>query len=120
MSALPPLYTGWMEKALPGEIPGESKSTCDKCAMCVHADERPGSGGTLFFNPQVKCCSYLPELPNFLVGGVLIDKDPAFQKGRASVEARLEAKVEVTPFGMGQFPSYSLLYANADAFGRSV
>lgn len=119
MSALPPLYAGWMEKVLPGAIPGESKSTCDNCAMCAQSEEQLAGGG-LFFNPQAKCCTYLPDLYNFLVGGVLADEDPALDQGRASVEARIEAKIEVTPFGLGQSPSYSLLYSHAaDAFGIS-
>lgn len=118
MSSLPPLYADWMKEALPGPIPSESKATCEKCAMCDHSGE-PGHGA-LFFNPQAKCCTYLPELPNFLVGGILADEDPALAKGRASVEARLEAKIEVTPFGLGQPPSYNLLYTHAeDAFGQS-
>jgi len=120
MSVLPPLYGKWIENVLPGKIPSESKATCDQCAMCSHSDERQPGNDTLFFNPHAKCCTYLPELPNFLVGGVLIDEDPAPDEGRASVEARLEAKVEVTPLGLGQLPSYSLLYAHAaDAFGQS-
>lgn len=119
VSALPHLYAGWMDQVLPDKIPSESKATCDKCAMCAHGDERPGNSH-LFFNPAAKCCTYLPELYNFLVGGILTDEDPALSQGRASVEARLEAKLEVTPFGLGQFPSYTLLYTHAhDAFGQS-
>jgi hypothetical protein len=117
MAILPPLYAGWSEKILPGKIPSESKATCDQCAMCDHTQERPGSNA--FFDPHAKCCTYLPELPNFLVGGVLAD-DPAAVEGRASVEARLEAKIEVTPFGLGKSPVYSLLYDHAtEAFGRN-
>jgi hypothetical protein len=118
MSALPPLYASWMERALPGAIPSESKATCDKCAMCTRSDEP--SNGASFFNSETKCCTYLPELYNFLVGAVLADEDPAMEKGRASVEERLEAKLEVTPLGLGKSPSYNLLYEHSlDAFGLS-
>jgi hypothetical protein len=119
MSTLPPLYAGWMEKVLPGTIPSESRATCDKCAMCARSDERPGSDA-LFFDPHVKCCSYLPVLHNFLVGGILADEDPALSQGRASVEARLEARIEVTPLGLGRSAPYDLLYTHAkEAFGIS-
>jgi len=118
MSALPPLYARWMETALLGAIPRETKATCDKCAMCALSDE-PGNGAS-FFNPEAKCCTYLPELYNFLAGAVLADEDPATEKGRVSVEERLEAKLEVTPLGLGQLPSYNLLYDHSlHAFGQS-
>ena len=57
------------------------------------------------FNPNVKCCSYLPELWNFLVGGLLDDEhaDPA---GRASIEARIDSGAGVTPLCLGQTPTY--------------
>ncbi|HET9234949.1 MAG TPA: hypothetical protein VFP10_12480, partial [Candidatus Eisenbacteria bacterium] len=73
MSALPPLYAAWMEKILPGKIPSENNATCDNCAMCAPEDQTPQSSG-FFFDPHVKCCSYLPELYNFLVGGILADE----------------------------------------------
>lgn len=73
-----------------------------------------------FFDPQVKCCTYLPELPNFLVGRILADEDPALAVGRATVEKRLQAGVAVTPLGLDRTPFYDLLYQHADtAFGRS-
>jgi hypothetical protein len=117
MTALPPLYAGWAEKILPGTIPNESKATCDRCAMCDHTQERPGPSG--FFDPLAKCCTYLPELANFLAGGILAEA-PAGSEGRASLEARLEAKIEITPLAVGRSPVDSLLFEHAaDAFGRN-
>ena len=43
--------------------------------------------GDLQFEPSTKCCTFLPELPNFLVGAMLADTDPAAAEGRASVIA---------------------------------
>ena len=119
MSVLPPLYATWIGHVLPGAIPSESKATCDHCAMCQQPEDRPGQA-MLFFNSETKCCTYLPDLYNFLVGGILTDADPAFAAGRASVEARLDAQVAVTPLGLGAGRRFLLLYTQArSAFGQS-
>lgn len=75
-STLPPLYAAWMDQVLAGPIPEETQATCDNCAMCAKAGDPPASS-TLFFHPQVKCCTYLPRLPNFLVGRLLADDGAA-------------------------------------------
>jgi hypothetical protein len=76
--------------------------------MCQKPEDRPGQA-MLFFNAETKCCTYLPALYNFLVGSILTDKDPAFAVGRASVEARLDAQVEVTPLGLGMSRPFRVL-----------
>src|SRR6266496_960042 len=119
-SPLPPLYAAWMDDLFAAPIPSESDATCDECAMCVGSDDERETSGT-FFDPHVKCCSYVPELPNYLVGGVLSDISPASELGRASMAKRLGAGVAVTPLGIGQPPAFALIYerASASAFGQS-
>jgi hypothetical protein len=39
-----------------------------------------------YFFPFAKCCTSMPVLPNFLVGGILQDTDPAFAEGRMQFE----------------------------------
>jgi len=74
-----------------------------------------------FFNPETKCCSYVPQLPNYLVGRILSDDDPVFAAGRATVEARLRAGVAVTPLGLEQPPTFQLPYntSSSTLFGQS-
>jgi hypothetical protein len=109
-----------MDQLLSGPIPHETEATCDDCAM------RPPRGATSYdsdwyFNPETKCCTYVPVLPNFLVGRILDDADPAFADGRASVEARLRSGVAVTPLGIAQPPAFLLIYqqAGTSLFGMS-
>ena len=119
-SPLPALYAAWIDQLLAGPLPHESDATCDDCAMCVEDDfERTRSD--VFFNPQTKCCTYIPDLPNYLVGRILADHDPSFALGRATVEARLRAGIAVTPLGFGQPPSFQVLYGHSrdSLFGRS-
>ncbi|MBC7909926.1 MAG: hypothetical protein H7Y30_05470 [Pyrinomonadaceae bacterium] len=119
-TALPPLYAAWIDELLAGPIPRETDATCDDCAMLSDAGTEAESGET-FFNPETKCCAYVPELPNYLVGRMLADRDAAFAKGRATVVERLQAGVGVTPLGMEPPPIFSVLYGRSSAtlFGQS-
>jgi hypothetical protein len=116
---LPGLYAQWLTELLGGVIPRESRATCDACAMCAREGQESASA-SYFFDPVVRCCSYVPDLHNFLVGRILSDTDPAAQHGRATVEKRIADSVGVTPLGLKQPPVYALLYgSSSEAFGRS-
>ncbi len=118
-AGLPPLHARWVEALLGGSIPAERAATCDHCAMCDGSGEMAPDRAA-FFNPATKCCTYLPVLPNFLVGRILADQDPAAADGRATVEARMLAMVSVTPLGLGLPLTYGLFYDHGTrAFGRS-
>jgi hypothetical protein len=119
-SPLPPLYAKWFDELLGGEIPPETRATCHDCAMCESGDAHQQPGSQLF-NPQVKCCSYLPKLHNFLTGMILLDEDPGMARGRLSVEARMQAGLAVTPLGLEQNPRQKLVYDQIEmsAFGRA-
>ncbi len=114
---LPPLYHRWITGMLAGQIPRENLATCASCAMCV----TPSGGlpnSIYTFDPDLKCCVYLPILPNFLAGRILADAgNPA---GAETVRARIAAKIAVTPLGVARPPSYELLFRNsASTLGRS-
>src|SRR5260370_251866 len=96
--SLTQLYGAWMDQLLPGPIPEETEATCDKCVMCPSKGE-PQTPSPIRFNPRIKCCTYLPNLPNFLVGRILSSEDRSETKGRATVEARLTQGAAVTPLG---------------------
>src|SRR4051812_28924758 len=96
---LPPLFAEWTHDMLPGPLPEEPHATCGSCAM-LKKEGTPTERGDVFYSTQTKCCTYLPELKNFLVGRILGDADPAAARGRATVVARIGAGVGVTPFGL--------------------
>lgn len=116
-TVLPPMYAGWMDQLLGGQIPPETSATCSSCAMVV-SDRTTDDWG---FEPGLKCCTYLPNLWNFLVGRILLDDDSASAPGRASIEARIDCGVAVTPLGLGQSAPFRVLYeaSGAPAFGQS-
>src|SRR6266404_4676594 len=95
--ALPPYAAMWMRNAL-GDVtlPTESAATCTSCAMTAldpgtcHDDE--------WFNSQTKCCTYIPDLPNFLVGYLLVEQDN--HRGVGSVSHRVTQLDGVNPYGI--------------------
>lgn len=107
---LPSPYNEWMIDALGGEIPEEPRSTCSQCAMADASERNP-------FSANLKCCTYLPQVPNFLVGAVLCEEGG----GAVSVHDRIDRKSGVTPLGLGITAAYGALYelASGPAFGRS-
>lgn len=72
----------------------EKKATCGNCPMAAREDPPPPER----FLPDVRCCTYHPDLPNFLVGRVL----GRGGQGAARMQARLRAsRAGVTASGVG-------------------
>lgn len=116
-SPLPPLYASWIDALLDGPLPDETDATCGACPMLPKPGEAPAAG---HFDPRTKCCTYLPALPNYLVGRILADDDPDFAEGRQTLVQRLRAGAEVSPLGIGRpRPHVTLYEAAPEAFGHA-
>ncbi|HEY3175874.1 MAG TPA: hypothetical protein VGK94_08980 [Candidatus Polarisedimenticolia bacterium] len=112
--------SAWLGSVLPGPVPRETTATCDRCVMCEPRSTGRGVAD-LSFDSRVKCCTYHPELPNFLVGRILSDPDPELARGREAVESKLRAEVGVGPLGIHPPPEYlELFHQSADGFGRKI
>ena len=83
---LPDLYQRWVEALLPEGIPREGQATCFNCTMCHKGDAAPDEG-VGFFNPVTKCCTYFPDVPNFLVGRAIAVDTPGAAALRAFVDS---------------------------------
>lgn len=121
-SPLPPLFTRWIAEAL-GALPAdEQTATCHACKMLPPEGHATRASSAIFFDPRSKCCTYIPELPNFLVGRVLLDTSAEGAAGRATVVDRIAARHQVTPLGLDKPPAFVVLYGNntPDLFGRAV
>ena len=116
-AVLPPLYAGWLDELLAGPIPAETRATCHDCAMAC----KPGktyAPEEVHYEPDLKCCTYYPDLSNFAVGRIL--RDPVCV-GRDEVLHRIECGTRVTPMGIGRPPMYGAVYQKRtpETFGRS-
>lgn len=114
-----PLQRRWMDELLGGEPPPETEATCADCAMLP----TPGEARTAtHYNARTKCCTYLPMLHNFLLGRILGDGalDEAGEKGRATVEARLDSGEGLTPLGLYAPAEYLERYDPGVKFGHDL
>ncbi len=114
---LPPLYQKWAASLLSAPIPRERVATCADCAMCVPKEEQHAGVG--YFQRSLKCCTYFPKLPNYLVGRALDGDNPGAERLRAFIAGEAgEAKANL----LGVFPGthYSVIYSatSTDGFGK--
>lgn len=114
---LPDWCEAWIDEVIGGPVPAEPAATCDSCAM-VHPPER-SAAREIRFDPTTKCCTHLPETPNFLVGAILQEPDDTRVPARDSVRARIAAGDAVTPLGLRRTPAYLRHYRlDQPVFGR--
>lgn len=118
-SMFPPVYGPLLPEIFDRPEVVEERATCNTCTMC---DQGQGSPVAMeFFNPETKCCTYHPSTPNYLVGAVFADEDPALDEGRGRFRAKIASRIGVTPMWLAPPRKMSLLIAAAkQAFGRSA
>jgi hypothetical protein len=117
--ALPGIYDRLLPPVFDEAAPEERKATCSNCAMCAPPEPLPG---VVYFRPDAKCCTYQPQIPNYLVGAALADPDPAMAEGQRRLRAHIASRVGVTSRWLAPSRKRSaLLRAARDAsFGRST
>jgi len=117
------IFPGFYHPFLPDffqtELPRETSATCAECAMLSSAENQHGDFiGT--YSAVSKCCTYYPEIPNFLVGAILAETDPAYEDGKNRIRSSIEKRVALTPHGLGRPRKYALLAKRTtDFFGKS-
>jgi len=123
LDTLPAIYRTLFPSFFQSSVPVEEKATCSACAMCEANNPLPVEsvdGVNRFFRPDTKCCTYHPRLPNYLVGAILADEDPAMAEGRRRIQEKISRGVAMNPQWIKAPALYNLLYSNArQAFGRT-
>lgn len=118
---LPVVHRHLLPSFFDESVPDETLATCHRCAMTL-PDVLPERTPEGFFRPDVKCCSFHPNLPNFLVGAILADNSPEMHAGRDRLRARIAARVGVGPVWLAAPRKYTLLFlaSRKTSFGRSL
>lgn len=115
--SLPATYARWLEALIGAPVPVETRATCHACAQCV-----PRMPAAQAFRPDVRCCTYVPRLPNYAIGRLLNEADlPGAAEGVATLRQRMLDPEGIDPLGLevsqADLNAYDRLLAN-DAFGR--
>ncbi len=90
---LPAFYENILSAAILKIDLQETKATCENCAMA-----KPQHRGKIHYLPDLKCCTFHPYLPNFLVGAIL--QDPSSQAGAEVLRAKIQRREYALPIGM--------------------
>lgn len=101
-SKLSPIYHKLLpENVLNIEIPNERFADCMDCYHCHNANNTSHS---------IKCCSYHPILPNYMVGAILNDKSPEMAEGKKRIIKKIKGRIGVTPYGIIPPTEHQVLY----------
>jgi hypothetical protein len=116
----PPVYAHLLPELFDRPPVEETRATCNECAMC---DKGAGAPVAMaYFKPDMKCCTYFPILPNYLVGALLSDDAPELREGQKRVRARIATRIGVTPYFVAPPRKQSIMMEasrETGAFGRS-
>jgi hypothetical protein len=117
---LPLLYRQLLPRLFEQPIAVETFATCSNCIMvCSEEDQEQLTRRP--YHPDTKCCTYQPDLPNYLVGGLLASTDPLLEDGRTRMRERIRQRAGVSPVGVHAPRLYNVLYQHGTkhGFGRS-
>ncbi|MGZ3796845.1 MAG: hypothetical protein ACXVB1_10785 [Pseudobdellovibrionaceae bacterium] len=102
---LPRIY----EDLLPREVlqmePLETKATCDNCIMA-----KPLQRGKIFYKPELKCCTFYPFLPNYIVGAILSQESLSSSSALAAIRRKIAQDEYSLPLGLVAPPNYQVPY----------
>ncbi len=99
MDQLAPLYQGILNPKILKINLNETKATCHDCLR-----SKKCSSLKEYFRADLKCCTYQPFLPNFIVGAILSDPEIS-EPTKKLITDRIESDQFVLPIGL--FPSFS-------------
>jgi hypothetical protein len=115
---LPPVYRPLFDPFFDRPKVVETRATCDKCAMCDHGTPSPVPMD--YFRPDTKCCTFHPQLPNYLVGAILADPSPEMEEGKRRVREQIKLRFGATPHWLNRPRKMSLiLLGYSEGFGRA-
>lgn len=114
-----PVYQHLLSELFDRPAIPETRATCDDCAMC---DKGQNPGVKMdFFKPDVKCCTYHPHLPNYLVGAILAEGDE-YAEGKRRIRERIAKRTMISPCWVAAPKKYQLIAMaskGSNVFGRA-
>ena len=91
---LPQCYSLFLPPFFTNPISIESAATCRNCAMQEQPDSH--THASINFSSKTKCCTYHPEIPNYLVGALMSSVDPEHATGRQRMLNRIAGTTSIS------------------------
>jgi hypothetical protein len=118
-SYMPDFYQLFLSSEFNITVPEETATTCSDCAMWSAGDEN--FPNRITFSKESKCCTHYPNLPNYLVGALLDDENPAQETGKSRLLNELKRRTGTLPHGLFRPRKFDFLIRHSpDSFGRST
>lgn len=119
--SIPELYHRFLPEVFHLEIPPEPFADCSDCPLICSRTEEVGTDKAKPFSPEMKCCTFSPRIPNYMVGAILSDEDTNTIEGKERLLKIISSHQGVFPNGVYPTKKYKLLYEASclDSFGRS-
>ncbi len=106
---LPEVYRGFLPEFFRSPLPSEELADCSTCTMAKPAST---SSGEPRFRADLKCCTYYPRIPNYLLGAIVSGADAGSAERRVLDEVLATGR-NLTPAFLSPPGSY------LEAFRRS-
>lgn len=110
IDSLPGFYKPFLPEVFDTLIPPEPFSDCLNCPMIASSRDGTDHEQSLPFNPETRCCTFTPRIPNYMAGAILSDDDPGMGEGRRRLTERIRSGSGVYPNGVYPTPAYTRLY----------
>ncbi len=119
--SVPPFYHPFLPEVFQVVIPPEPFSDCLNCPMIAQSREDLSQDLSKPFAPDTKCCTFNPRIPNYMVGAILSDQDPAMEEGKNRIIERIRLREGIFPNGVFPTRKYNQLYLEKSSteFGRN-
>lgn len=115
---LPPVYQDMFGDAFDKPKVNETRANCAQCSMCNWGQPSPVPMD--YFNKETKCCTFFPQLPNYLVGAILADPSPEMAEGKKRIREVIANRMGTLPQALSRPRKMTFLMSNyGEAFGRS-
>lgn len=90
---LPEIYKNLLPREILEFSPNEKKATCETCAM-----SRPRHRGKVHYREDLKCCTFHPFLPNYMVGALF--KEESSTESHRLFRDKIARREYALPIGM--------------------
>lgn len=107
---VPPLYQSYFPSSIWNADIQETKATCHQCIQAPHK-----------YDSVLKCCTFWPFIPNYIVGQILLSTDEKYQKVKSVVQDHIARRLYSLPMGLMAPPDYQVNFKRKkkSIFGRN-